>query len=163
MSTATHFLDTLIEETGVTLIIPIHLGKDRSRGARGHSTLAGWRDTRIVLEPIKNNTAVMVDIYPRWAKRPDPFVLKFRDGTVWPDELYSPQTSQIRKLVIESKGRIGRENLKVKLGISSDQAFRKALQRAKDDGAVAATEAEVTLPLDELMKHDFIGVEEEIS
>lgn len=56
MSTATHFLDTLIEDTGVTLIIPIHLGKDRSRGARGHSTLAGWRDTRIVLEPIKNNT-----------------------------------------------------------------------------------------------------------
>jgi len=162
MSTATHFLDTLIQDTGVTLIIPIHLGKDRSRGARGHSTLAGWRDTRIVLEPIKNNTAVSVDIYPRWAKHPDPFVLKFSNGTVWPGEMYSPQTSQIRKLVTESKGRIGREDLKVKLGITSDQAFRKALQRAKDDGAVAVTDTEVTLPLDELMDQDF-GMGEEIS
>jgi len=103
------------------------------------------------------------DIYPRWAKRPEPFVLKFSNGTVWPGELYSPQTAQIRKLVTESKGRIGREDLKVKLGLSSDDAFRKALQRANDDGAVAATEVEVTLPPDELSEQDWGRLDKETS
>jgi hypothetical protein len=48
----------------------------------------------------------------------------------------------------------------VKLAIPSDQAFRKALQRAKDDGAVAVTEAEVTLPVDELIEQDWVGAGE---
>ena len=43
------------------------------------------------------------------------------------------------------------DDLKVKLGNPSDQTFRKALQRAKDDGAVAIADTEVTLPLDELL------------
>jgi hypothetical protein len=43
MSQATKFCNELIETYGVTLWIPIYLGKDRSRGARGHSVIAGWR------------------------------------------------------------------------------------------------------------------------
>src|SRR4029079_9848815 len=37
MSRATKFCDKLINEYGVTLWIPIHLGKVHQRGARGHS------------------------------------------------------------------------------------------------------------------------------
>ena len=45
MSEATSFCSDLIESYGITLWIAIHLGKNHSKGARGHSLIAGWRDT----------------------------------------------------------------------------------------------------------------------
>ncbi|HWW15168.1 MAG TPA: AAA family ATPase [Candidatus Dormibacteraeota bacterium] len=146
MSAATKFLDTLIEEFGVTLLIPIHQGKDHSKGARGHSTLAGWRDTRIRLVPIQNNLSVRVTVEPRWATPPDPFELKFKNGTVWPDKAaWMGQTAKIREFVqdnggLTTKTAVG-EHLKVTPG-----ALRHALKRAEEAGAITISGDEVTLP-----------------
>jgi hypothetical protein len=137
MSTATRFLDTLIEEFGVTILIPIHQGKDHSRGARGHSSLAGWRDTRIKLEPIQNNLAVRVKVEPRWATPPDPFVLKFRDGTVWEEgtPAWTGQAGRIRTFVESKGGRVSKEEVGKELKLASD-ALRKAIDRAQQSNAI---------------------------
>jgi KaiC/GvpD/RAD55 family RecA-like ATPase len=45
-----YVLDKLREKLGCTIIVVHHLGKDASRGARGHSNLYGAVDTELVIE-----------------------------------------------------------------------------------------------------------------
>jgi len=137
ISQATKFCDALIQDYGVTLWIPIHLGKDRKRGARGHSSIAGWRDTKISLS--RSGDAVEVKTEPRWAKPPLPFRLRFRDGTLWDDTGHSGfggQTAHIRDLVEANGGRLSREQLSELLGKDNRDATRKAIVRAEKAGAI---------------------------
>ena len=69
-SQATNFLDQLsVEQGGLTIFMPVHTGKDQSKGARGHSSLAGWRDTLIRLIPVaKDDKSIKVQIRPRWGQ-----------------------------------------------------------------------------------------------
>jgi len=81
VSGATRFMDNLIADFGLTILLAIHYGKNVKRGPRGHSVLAGWRDTRFTLK--RTGNALTVDVEPRWAKPPDPLKLVFRGGTLW--------------------------------------------------------------------------------
>jgi hypothetical protein len=145
MSKATKFIDRLIEEFGVTVFLPIHLGKDPQRGARGHSTLAGWRDTRIQLR--RHGQAITVTMEPRWATPPGPFVLDFEDGTLWSkgSPSWAGKTAKIRAFVESQNGITARKALEQHLGGSSD-SVRKALDRAKRTGAIEIVDDVVRLP-----------------
>jgi hypothetical protein len=96
MSRATKSCDYLIDTYNLTLWIPIHQGKVHQRGARGHSTIAGWRDTRIVLS--RSGANVNVQVEPRWASPPPVFALHFDRGTMWPagEASFGGQTGEIR-------------------------------------------------------------------
>ncbi len=143
ISLATHFLDVLIEQHHLTVFLPIHQGKDRHRGARGHSLLAGWRDTLFRLT--RGNGLVTVHTDPRWAAPVPPFNLKFLRGTLTPtDELLSQQLQRIVTLVREAGGECSRNELRKRLRMES-VAFRKALQRAKGAGVVEVKDEIVTV------------------
>ena len=61
-SQATEFMDRLMFEVpGMAIFIVAHLGKDRSKGMRGHSSLAGWRDNliRVKRESVNNLRATV--------------------------------------------------------------------------------------------------------
>jgi len=155
MSQAMKFVDGLIEDFDLTVLIPIHLGKDKSKGARGHSALAGWRDTLIRLTRQKAGP-VIVDVRPRWAEPPGKFKLVFRDGTVH-SHAYTPQAETVRKAVEEAlafcgplkKPFVSRDELQKKFPNMSDAAFRQMLKRAKDEGAIVLDEKNVSLPADD--------------
>jgi hypothetical protein len=136
MSKATGFCNKLIEEHGVTLWIPIHLGKVHKKGARGHSTVQGWRDTRIRL--IRDEDCVEVTVEPRFAPPLKPFGLKFRDGTMWMNDRFSAfggLSAKIRAFVEGKGGSVHRKELAEYLGSSPD-AVRKAIRRAAEDAAI---------------------------
>jgi hypothetical protein len=136
ISNATQFIDRMIEEYHTTFYIPIHQGKDRARGARGHSLIAGWRDTRFRLEPDRNNNAaVKVIVEPRWATPPPPFKLKFRDGTMWPEASFPPQAMKIREFVKTQGGKASKTAIGDLLELGGE-SLRKALQRAENEGAI---------------------------
>jgi len=142
MSQAMEFLDRLIADYKITLFVPIHLGKDRSKGARGSSSLNGWRDARIKLEPTKDKSgkSVKVTVEPRWGEEVEPFKLRFRNGTVWSDAMFSPQSSAIRDFVKDRGGVATKEQLQQAepwQGMKPD-AFRQALSRVKQEKAVFA-------------------------
>jgi len=153
MSQATAFCDRLIEEFGITLWIVIHLGKDPSRGARGHSTLAGWRDTRIQLKREKRSLLISVDVEPRSAAPLEIFNLEF-DGsgnrTLWPTnaKTRSGRTGQIRDFVESKGGAVTRDALAgflASCGAKKDAA-RKAIERAEKVGAIKMAGGFITLP-----------------
>lgn len=148
MSEATTFCTELIEQYGITLWIPIHLGKDRSKGARGHSTIAGWRDTRIQLARSEGTITVTVD--PRWGTPPDPFSLRFRNGTLWPDDGFpgfTEQATRMREFLKLNGGKVSNDSLRAHLGLNPE-AFRKALDRAEKKGAIVRGQDFVDLPIE---------------
>lgn len=57
----TSALQHIINETGATVLVPHHVGKDPSKGARGASALSGNFDGAIELRPL-NNSAQISDI-----------------------------------------------------------------------------------------------------
>jgi RecA-family ATPase len=79
VSPALEFIDRLIALYKISVILNVHQGKDRDRGARGHSSLGGWRDARIVLT--RSEDLVSVNVEPRWAESSQ-FILEFHDGTL---------------------------------------------------------------------------------
>lgn len=135
VSKATRFLDEMIERFGVTVYIPTHMGKDHSRGTRGHSSLGGWRDTRFKLD--KKKELVTVNIEPRWAAPVEPFALEFRDGTVWSSarNQFGKQIDDIRRFVQARDGVCTRKEIAVFMRRNGD-ALRKALRRAEDANAI---------------------------
>jgi hypothetical protein len=149
ISEATAFCSGLIEQYGVTLWIPIHLGKDHSKGARGHSTIAGWRDTRIQLKKDAKRVTVTVD--PRWATAPQPFHLSFREGTLWPVESsetrFAGQATRMREFLAANGGNVSSEALREHLQLKPE-AFRKATDRAQKDGAIIKGKDFIALPLE---------------
>jgi len=145
VSPATAFMDNLIVECGVTILLAIHEGKDHSRGARGHSILAGWRDTLLALK--RTGTTLTVRVEPRWAKPPDDLKLTFRDGTLWEGDgpSWTKQAEAIRALLSVNQGRLSREAIGLGLDLK-DSALRTALMRAQAKGAIHVDENVVTLP-----------------
>ena len=145
VSKATHFMDTLIEEFGVTIYLVTHTGKDPSRGTRGHSSLAGWRDTLFTLE--RKKELVTVKIEPRSAAPLEPFNLEFKDGTVWSTERsgFTRQTDDIRKFLESNHGHATKEQIGAHLK-KNDDAVRKALKRAEEANAIVIDDDEVRLP-----------------
>jgi hypothetical protein len=144
ISRATHFMDQLIEELKVTIYLVTHTGKDHSRGTRGHSSLAGWRDTLIRLDRKKNIIEIKVD--PRWAA-PFEFNVEFKDGTLWATDKdqFSPQTSKVYKFLKESQGRATRQEIGAYLQLDKT-ALRMALSRASTEGAIVLDGGLVYLP-----------------
>jgi len=145
VSRATHFLDELIEECKVTVYLVTHLGKDHSRGTRGHSSLGGWRDTLIKLERKKELVEVKVD--PRWAAPVEPFKLKFENGTLrTTDESgFKPQADEIRKFLQSQGGESTVGAVGAHLDLTSD-SLRKALKRAEEAKAIVVAGDAVRLP-----------------
>ncbi len=139
------FLDSLIAGHGLTVFLVMHQGKDRSRGARGSSAMAGWRDSRFQLKANGRNLTVTVE--PRWAE-PLSVELQFRNGTVWTKERgeLSPQVNKVREFVMASGGETTRAALGLFLGLEGD-ALRKALQRASDAGVITVDCEHVRLRL----------------
>jgi hypothetical protein len=154
ISQATKFCDQLIDEFGVTLWIPIHTGKDRTKGARGHSIIGGWRDTRFQLER-KGETGLSVKVEPRWAEPLRPFQLRLDRSTLRPDKAisWSGQTGDVVDFVRSSGGTASLGALAGLLRRADDskgkEAFRKIIERAVKAGAVIKGEDSVSLPLSE--------------
>lgn len=146
MSGATKFLDQLIEDHGLTLFIAVHEGKDAKRGARGHSVLAGWRDTRFVLK--RNGTGLAVGVDPRWGTPPKPLKLTLCGGTLWEGNApkWTNQAVSIRKLIEANAGSVTREQLKFGLELD-DSGLRMALKRAQESGAIDVDGEFVRLPV----------------
>jgi hypothetical protein len=145
VSKATHFMDQLIEDFGVTIYLVTHTGKDHSRGTRGHSSLNGWRDTLFALD--RKNGLVTVTVQPRWAAPVEPYNLEFRDGTVWSTEKsgFTRQANDIRKFLENSHGHSTKERIGAHLNKNGD-ALRKALKRAVEANAIAIDGNQVRLP-----------------
>jgi hypothetical protein len=145
VSPATTFLDWLIAKSQVTVFLAIHEGKVHKRGARGHSALAGWRDTLFKLK--KSKDSLTVEVEPRWAKAPAPLKLTFCDGTLWEGDApgWTLQAEEIRKLLQANEGRLTRKQVALGLGIKSD-SIRMALKRAHNSGAICVDGDIVTLP-----------------
>jgi hypothetical protein len=135
MSGATKYLDTLIEGYGLTLFIAVHMGKDHSRGARGHSLVAGWRDTKFTLTRDKNGLTVTVD--PRWGASLNPLKLNFRDGTLLEGDAprWTKQAEEIRALLSANQGRLSRGAIGLGLGLEGS-TLRTALMRAEGKRAI---------------------------
>src|ERR1700687_1126408 len=145
VSIATAFMDRLIAECQVTIFLAIHLGKDHSRGARGHSTLAGWRDTLFSLK--RTGTTLTVGVEPRWASPPDDLILTFRSGTLCEGDGpgWTKREEKIRALLMANNGQLTRQQGGFGLGLE-DSAFRMALKRAYDNGAIDLQGETVRLP-----------------
>lgn len=146
VSIATAFMDKLIVECGVTIFLAIHEGKDSSRGARGHSSLAGWRDTLFALR--RTRTTLTVEVEPRWARPPDDLKLMFQDGTLWEGDepRWTKQEEKIRVLLKANDGQLKREHVGLELGLE-DSALRMALKRANEHQAIDLDGENVRLPV----------------
>ena len=145
MSGATKFIEKLSQDYGLTLFIAVHMGKDKSRGARGHSLIAGWRDTTFTLK--RDGTGLRVDVDPRWGKPPEPLKLTFQSGTLWEGDGpgWTKQEEKIRALLLANNCQLTREQVGFGLGLEGS-ALRNALKRAKDNGAIDHDDKIVRLP-----------------
>ena len=146
VSIATAFMDKLIAECEATIFLAIHEGKDSSRGARGHSSLAGWRDTLFTLR--RTETTLTVAVEPRWASPPDDLKLTFKYGTLWEGDgpRWTKQEEKIRDLLIANNGKLTREQVRRGLGLEHS-TFRMALKRAQDRRAIELDGETVRLPV----------------
>jgi hypothetical protein len=146
MSQATRIVDEMIAEYGVTAYICTHTGKDVTRGTRGHSTIAGWRDTLIKLERKGQSRLVRVTVEPRWAAPVAPFTLRFADGTLHDTdaEPFTKQATEIREVVAAHGGRATKTQVGATLKLEGD-VLRMALTRAAASGAIGLDGDEVVL------------------
>jgi hypothetical protein len=135
ISRATSFLDKLMADHRLTLFLSLHLGKDHSKGARGHSMIKGWRDTLIKVERKGVEESIKITVSPRWGDPPAPFKLKFRDGTMWPVESWTTRTTDVYRLLQNHSGKLTVRDLANELKLSEDAA-RKAAERAVEEGAI---------------------------
>ncbi len=145
VSVATTFMDRLIAEYSLTIFLVIHVGKNPKRGARGHSLLSGWRDTRIDLK--RDGNKVTVKVEPRWAKPPDQLTLMFCGGTLLElgPSVWTDQAKDIRGCVRSKGGKISRQELGEMMFLH-DSSLRMALKRAQATGAIVVGEDYITLP-----------------
>jgi hypothetical protein len=148
VSQACKFIDSLIEDYSVTVHIATHTGKNRTKGTRGHSVLAGWRDTLTRLDRPEGQGRLSVKVDPRWAAPLAPFTLVFDQGTLiergFTISPFTKQAEAIRDIVKTNNGKATREIVGQELGLGSD-ALRQALKRAADSGAIKLQDEDVTL------------------
>lgn len=138
VSVAMNFLDRLIAEYGLTVFIAVHEGKNTRKGARGHSSFGGWRDTKFTLsrDGKGKGKGLTVKVEPRWGK-PVNLDLTFQGGTLWEGNPpgWTGQAEQIRKLVESNGGTLTRQQLALGLEIKPE-SVRMALSRAEEKGAI---------------------------
>ena len=148
VSRACNFVDRLIDEYKLTVDIATHTGKDPTRGTRGHSYLAGWRDTLTKLARPNGRSNVKVTVDPRWAAPLAPFTLEFKDGTLiepgYTLPSFTRQVQSIRDVVEASGGKVTRDVIGKALSLTPN-ALRQALKRASDSGAIKLNGEDVTL------------------
>ncbi len=150
ISRVEHFLDTFIEDYKITLFIVTHTGKDRWRGTRGHSSLAGWRDTLFKLNRAKGQDLVEVTVDPRWASPVKPFNLKFQEGILVPTDPrhLTPQMDEIVKMAKKEGGVTTKKEVGAALGIKPE-SLSKALWRAQEKGVISIKGKEIRAVPDE--------------
>lgn len=145
VSQALSFLDRLIETYTLTFFMAVHAGKDSSKGARGSSALGGWRDTNFLLKKrgSEDDKQIVAHIEPRWAEPPNPFKLRFENGTVYAETVFTGIPSNIRFFIEQFQTQHGASPTKSDLRAwkktwtnMKDDTFRKNLQRAVQHGAI---------------------------
>jgi hypothetical protein len=146
ISGATSFLDKLMEDFRLTVFLAVHQGKNRKRGARGHSSLGAWRDTRFALKKL-GTSGLNIDIEPRWSKPLTGLTLSFKAGTVWEGDVpkWTEQQLQMRECVKRNGGSVPREAIGEALQLEGS-GLRTALMRALGNGAVDLSGDLVKLP-----------------
>jgi hypothetical protein len=149
MSLATKFVEKVIHDYELTVVIVAHEGKGSKKGVRGNSLIAGWRDTLISVKRPEQGNQVNVTIDPRWAPGVPSFSLTFKDGTLWPADptsrRFSGQAEEIRQCVATKGGECTKAEVGQFLNLKDD-SLRKALNRAEDKGAISIHDDVVTLP-----------------
>lgn len=146
---AQKFIDKMINEYGLTVFIPMHEGKDHSKGARGWSGLSGWRNTLITLTPHRPKTGkdkgkllgAWVTVEPRWAKPPKKFYIKLQNGTV--RVVVSEEEAVIAYLKSKSDGLASAADLIAEAPRFKDRTPKQALSllnRLFKQGVLAADE-----------------------
>jgi hypothetical protein len=146
VSGATGFLDKLMEDFGLTVFLAAHQGKNPKKGARGHSSLAGWRDTRFALKK-QGTSGLNIDIEPRWSKPLSGLKLSFKAGTVWEGDVpkWTEQQLQMREWVKRNGGSVPRESIGKALQLDGS-GLRTALMRASGNDAVELSGDLVKIP-----------------
>jgi hypothetical protein len=135
-STARLFMSGLIDTFKVTLFLIQHEGKDGSKGGRGHSGMAGWRDTLIRLSRRDGGNLVRVIVEPRWGEKVT-LELTLKDGTLAPaiTSGFTTQQLNLRAFLKEHPDGATPQHIADGLEITSD-ACKKMVQRALKDDAV---------------------------
>jgi len=146
ISGATGFLDRLIEDHNLTVFLAAHQGKNPKKGARGHSSLGGWRDTRFNLRK-SGSSGLTITVEPRWAKPLKDLLFTFKAGTVWEGDgpKWTEQQLQMRELVKQGGGTIPRELIGKALGLEGS-SLRTAVMRASDVDAIKTSGELVMIP-----------------
>lgn len=136
VSGATGFLDKLMEDFGLTVFVAAHQGKNPKKGARGHSSLAGWRDTRFALKK-QGTSGLNIDIEPRWSKPLSGLKLTFKAGTIWEGDVpkWTEQQVEMRDFIRRNGGSVPRGNIGKALQLDGS-ALRTALMRASANDAI---------------------------
>jgi hypothetical protein len=139
-STARLFMSGLIDTFKVTLFLIQHEGKDGSKGGRGHSGMAGWRDTLIRLSRRDGGNLVRVIVEPRWGEKVT-LELTLKDGTLAPaiTSGFTTQQLNLRAFLKEHPDGATPQQIADGLEMTSD-ACKKMVQRALKDDAVIKNE-----------------------
>ena len=138
-SLARSFMSSLIDSFKLTLFLVMHEGKDGSRGGRGHSGMAGWRDTLITLNrhgksrrPRHRRTTLgrtgdsRTDV-ERWNHAADV-------------DLQTPQQQTLVNLLMsEYPDGAAPKQIAAGIGVKLPAAY-KAIQKAVKDGSVIKTD-----------------------
>jgi hypothetical protein len=146
VSLATSFFDEVIEDYKLTVFLVTHTGKDRGKGTRGHSLIAGWRDNLVKLDRNGKGNTVKVEVQPRSIAPMESFNLKFDKWALLPASGLTPQVQKIADFLRENNGHATKAKLGMHLGFGTkSDALRKALSRAAEAGAVQTNGETVTL------------------
>lgn len=133
MSKATKFLDSVMVDANCSYFLPMHQGKDRTKGARGHSTIAGWKDSTIRLVR-QGDIRLLVRVEPRWSEKFE-FGVEFREGTIQEKNIFMPAVMRVRECLMKTGDWTTRDEVVRMLG-GSEEGARKAIQRAIAEDAV---------------------------
>ena len=135
------FMTSLIDTYKVTIFLVQHEGKDGSKGGRGHSSLAGWRDTLIKLTRKEGSNQVRISVSPRWGE-PVTLELTLNNQTLTSSTAvgFTSQQSELRTLLKEYPAGATTQQIADGLTKTLDAAY-KMIQRAIKDGAVIKNDA----------------------
>lgn len=134
------FMTSLIDTYKVTIFLVQHEGKDGSKGGRGHSSLAGWRDTLIKLTRKEGSNQVRILVSPRWGE-PVTLELTLNDQTLTHSLSigFTSQQSELRTLLKAYPQGATSQQIAEGLDKTTDATY-KMVQRAIKDGAVIKNE-----------------------
>jgi hypothetical protein len=146
-SIARRFIDHLIATFGVTVFIVQHTGKDEKKGGRGHSGMAGWRDTLIKLKR-HGEHEVTVTVEPRWGGSELTLDLVLKDGIlVRSVEVYTKNENALRTFLKNFPEGATRKEITDGFAQSHRaDTVRKMIERAIAKGIVVEQDGLIFLP-----------------